>query len=64
MLSHYTNGNVLTVKKLLPHDRVESTSKYISMIYLKDNEFEVASATTVEEAKRSRNRERWDNALP
>jgi integrase len=51
MLAHYTNGNVLTVKKLLGHKRVENTMKYIGMIHFKDDEFEVTTATTVEEAK-------------
>lgn len=51
MIAHYTNGNVLTVKKLLGHKRVENTMKYIGMIHFKDNEFEVATATTVDEAK-------------
>lgn len=51
MLAHYTNGNILTVKKLLGHKRIENTMKYISMVHLKDDEFEVATATTVEEAK-------------
>ncbi|MFX1521534.1 MAG: hypothetical protein ACFFCD_16625 [Promethearchaeota archaeon] len=51
MIAHYTNGNVLTVKKLLGHKRVENTMKYIGMIHFKDSEFEVTTATTVEEAK-------------
>jgi integrase len=51
MIAHYTNGNVLTVKKLLRHKRVENTMKYISMIHFKDDDFEVTTATTVEEAK-------------
>jgi integrase len=51
MLAHYTNGNILTVKKLLGHKRIENTMKYISMVHFKDDEFEVAIATTVEEAK-------------
>jgi integrase len=51
MIAHYTNGNVLTVKKLLGHKRVENTMKYIGMINFKDDEFEVATATTVDEAK-------------
>jgi hypothetical protein len=29
MIAHYTNGNVLTVKKLLGHKRVENSMKYI-----------------------------------
>jgi len=51
MLAHYTNGNVLTVQRLLGHKRVENTMKYISMVHFKDDQFEVATATTVEEAK-------------
>jgi integrase len=51
MIAHYTNGNVLTVKKLLRHKRIENTMKYISMIHFKDDEFEVTTANTVEEAK-------------
>jgi len=51
MIAHYTNGNVLTVKKLLGHKRIENTMKYIGMIPFKDDEFEVATATTVDEAK-------------
>lgn len=51
MIAHYTNGNVLTVKKLLRHKRIENTMKYISMIHFKDDEFEVTTATNVEEAK-------------
>ena len=42
---------MLLVKKLLGHKRVENTMKYIGMIDFKDDEFEVATATTVEEAK-------------
>jgi integrase/predicted RNA-binding Zn-ribbon protein involved in translation (DUF1610 family) len=51
MLAHYTNGNVLMVKKLLGHKRIENTMKYIGMIHFEDDEFEVTTATTVEEAK-------------
>jgi integrase len=53
MLAHFTNGNILTVKKLLRHKRVENTMKYISMIHFEDDEFEVTTATTVEEAKQA-----------
>jgi hypothetical protein len=52
MIAHYTNGNVLTVKRLLGHKRIENTMKYISMIHFKNDEFEVTTATTVEEAKK------------
>ena len=52
MIAHYTNGNVLTVKRLLGHKRIENTMKYISMIHFKDDEFETATATTDEEIKK------------
>jgi len=51
MIAYYTNGNVLTVKKLLGHKRIENTMKYIGMIHFKDDEFEVATATSGDEAK-------------
>ena len=51
MIALYTNGNVLTVKKLLGHKRVKNTMKYIGIINFKTDEYEVTTATTVEEAK-------------
>jgi len=51
MLAHYTNGNVIKVKEKLGHKSILSTMKYIRMIHFEENEFEVAAATTVEEAK-------------
>ena len=51
MIAHYTNGNVLTVKKLLGHKNIQNTMKYIGMIHFKDDEFDVTTATSVEEAK-------------
>jgi integrase len=53
MIAKYTNGNVLMVKKLLGHKRVENSMKYIGMIDFKDDEFEVTTATTVDEAKQA-----------
>jgi integrase len=52
MIAHYSNGNVLLVKKMLGHKRIENTMKYIGMIDFKDDEFEVATATTIEEEKK------------
>ena len=52
MIAHYTNGNVLKVKKLLRHKRVESTMKYIQMLNLESDDFEVATATTADEVKK------------
>jgi hypothetical protein len=51
MIAHYTNGNVLTVKRLLDHKNIQNTMKYIGMIQFKDEKFDVTTATTVEEAK-------------
>jgi hypothetical protein len=51
MIAHYAQGNVLTRKKLLGHKNINSTMKYIGMINFKDDEFEVTTATTADEAK-------------
>jgi integrase len=51
MLAHYTNGNVMTVKKALRHRSVLSTMKYIGLLQFKDEDYEVATATTVDEIK-------------
>ncbi len=51
MLAHYTNGNVLTIKKMLRHKNIQNTMKYIYTIQFKDEEFEIATATTEEEIK-------------
>jgi hypothetical protein len=51
MLAHYTNGNVLKVKEKLGHKSITSTMKYIRMIHFENNDFEVATASTVDEAK-------------
>jgi hypothetical protein len=40
MLAHYTNGNVLTIKKMLRHKQVANTMKYIHTIQFKDEDFE------------------------
>jgi integrase len=52
MIAYHTNGNVLTVKKLLGHKQVKNTMKYIGRIEFKDNDFETTSATTLEEILR------------
>jgi len=51
MIAHYTHGNVLKVKEILRHKRIENTMKYIHMVSFKDDEFDVATATTIEEIK-------------
>ena len=51
MLAHYTNGNVLTIKKMLRHKQIANTMKYIHTIQFKDDDFEIATATTPEDIK-------------
>jgi len=51
MLAHYTNGNVLTIKKMLRHKNIQNTMKYIHTLTFKDEDFEIATATTEEEIK-------------
>jgi integrase len=45
----HTNGNVLLVKRLLGHKRIENSMKYIGMINFKADDWETTSATTVED---------------
>ena len=51
MLAYYTNGNVLTIKKMLRHKSVQNTMKYIHALEFRDEDFEIATATTEEEVK-------------
>jgi len=51
MIAYYTHGNVLKVQELLGHKNIQNTMKYIHMIHFKDDEFEIATATTQEEIK-------------
>jgi integrase len=51
MIAHYTHGNVLAVKRALGHKNIQNTMKYIHLVHFKDDEFEVATATSVDEAK-------------
>jgi len=50
MTYHYTK-NILLVQKRLGHKRIESTLKYTQLVHFKDDEFDVATATNVDEAK-------------
>ena len=53
MLAHYSNGNVLMVKKALRHKSVLNTMKYIHTIQnLRDDDFEETTATTPEEIRK------------
>ncbi|NIR86924.1 hypothetical protein GWO13_04840 [Candidatus Bathyarchaeota archaeon] len=50
MTFHYTK-NLLLVQKLLGHKSIKNTVKYTHLVNFKEDEFDVATATTVEEAK-------------
>jgi len=50
MLYHQTR-NILLVKKLLGHKKIENTMKYTQLIQFRDNEYEVATAENIDEAK-------------
>jgi len=52
MIAYHTNGNVLTVKKLLGHKQVKNTMKYIGKIEFANQDFETTSASTVEDILR------------
>jgi integrase len=49
MLAYYSKGNVLLVQKALRHRCVLNTMKYIHMVPVKDEDFEVVTLTTPEE---------------
>ena len=51
MVYHHTR-DILLVKKLLGHKRIENTLKYTQLIEFRDDEYNVATATTVEETKK------------
>jgi integrase len=50
-MTYHQTRNILLVKKLLGHKKIENTMKYTQLIQFKDSEFEVACAETIEEAK-------------
>ena len=50
MLYHQTR-NLLLVKKILGHRQISSTMKYTQLIPLKEDEYDVSGATTIEEDK-------------
>jgi Mn-dependent DtxR family transcriptional regulator len=51
MIAEYTNGNVLTIKKMLRHKSVLNTMKYVHAVNFKDDDHEVATASIDEEIK-------------
>ena len=48
MIYHQTR-NLLLVKKILGHKRIDSTMKYTQLVCLKEDEYDVTAATTIEE---------------
>jgi integrase len=52
MLAERTHERILTVQKLLRHKSITSTMKYIGKIHWKNDDYDVATATTVEEVKK------------
>ena len=48
MIYHQTR-NLLLVKKILGHKRIDSTLKYTQLVCLKEDEYDVTAATTIEE---------------
>lgn len=52
MVAYHANGNMLVVKKALRHKQIASSMKYVSDINFEEDDFETATATTVDEAKK------------
>ena len=50
MTYHYTK-NILLVQKLLGHKHIQNTMKYTQLVQFENAEFDVATATTIKEAK-------------
>lgn len=50
MTYHYTK-NILLVQKLLGHKHIQNTMKYTQLVQFENDEFDVATATTIKEAK-------------
>jgi site-specific recombinase XerC len=52
MTYHYTK-NILLVKKLLGYKRIKNTMKYTQLVQFEDDQFDVATATTIEKRRNS-----------
>jgi hypothetical protein len=63
MLAYHTNGNVLTVKKLLGHKQIKNTMKYIGKINFQNQDYETTNATTVEDILRLWKEKRLDRVF-
>jgi integrase len=49
MIAQLSNGNALTIMKMLRHKSFESSRKYILAIQFQDQDYDVSQATTPEE---------------
>jgi integrase len=49
---YFQTKNILLVKKLLGHKKIENTIKYTQLAQFKDDEYEETTAPTVEEARK------------
>jgi integrase len=52
-MTYYYIRDILLVQRLLGHKHIENTMKYTQLVTFRDDEFDVATATTVEEAKKT-----------
>jgi integrase/transcriptional regulator NrdR family protein len=50
--TYFHTRNILLVMKMLGHKQIKNTLKYTQLIQFKDDEYEVATATSVEETKK------------
>ena len=51
-MSYHHTRDILLVKKLLGHKRIKNTLKYTQLIHFKDDQYDVTTATILEEAKK------------
>jgi len=50
-MTYYHTKNILLVQKILGHKSIQNTLKYTQLVHFKDDQYDVATAETVEEAK-------------
>ena len=51
MVAYYSNGNAVTIARLLRHKSWKSTQKYVHTIEFKEEDFEETTATTLDEIR-------------
>jgi hypothetical protein len=50
-MTFYYTKNLILVQKILGHKSIKNIVKYTQLVHFKDDEFDMATATTVEEVK-------------